>query len=801
MDADESAPTEPVGEATRSLLEAPPALIVAPPNVALGDRYVVLDGIGEGGMAVVYAAFDRALNRKVAVKLLKNQAPGDADARLRREAQALARLRHKNVLTVYDVGHAPNGQMFVAMEFIEGGSLRSWLAREPRPRERVLAMYIQAGEGLAAAHAAGLVHRDFKPDNVLVDAGDIARVADFGLARELEAPPRSRHAASGEEPVLAATVTRAGTIMGTPRYMAPEQLRGDDVDARADQFAFGVALYESLCGRAPFEADSLAVLLAEIEGGTLPPRGDLPAWLYAVIVRALAADPEVRFPDMRALLACLLADPTRKRRRAYAAFALLAVAGAAVAAAIEIRNAQLRVCKAVEPMAAHAWNQERRAKISAAFEATGLSYAKDMLSETTKRLDTARASIDDAELDACEATRVRHEQPQAALDLRFYCLRQRTLDLETFVDSLEEPSAAVMVHAPWDAAALSRANECVDVAALAAMGVPSAEEAPLAEEIRARLAYFDSVRGTAPPTESLAYAEDTADKARALGYAPLEGVAELYRGVAREEVNDLVGAGEAYARAYTFGEKGHDDRLRIDVALMVAFDVGREQLQMEEGTRWATLAADVAERVGDADYQVRAAKIVGDMEREQAEAFEAFVDAPPKPHAEAALRYYQRAYDVAVTIKGFDPSDMFALEQDLAGALEQVWRVDDGALHRARAEAIFESLPQDSLGEDGPAQSPRAQGLSGGHAEPVRLRQQRRLRLGDAPRRVGDGGARRVPEGPGEAGEDLRTGEQQRGPGAFAGSAGPRAPREHGGGADRGHPGHGDRREDVALAS
>ena len=238
------------------------------PRLARGStvgRYIVLDRLGSGGMGVVFSAFDPELDRKVAVKVLN---AGDrrkkkaGRVRLLREAQALAKLNHPNTIAVYDVGTLGES-VFLAMEFIAGKTLRGWVA-DKRDRgeldwRAVLDVFMQAGRGLAAAHAAGIVHRDFKPENVMVDLDGRARVLDFGLAR----PARdTTSSADREDPehssgTFEVRLTATGAVMGTPYYMAPEQHRGDAVDERADQFSFCVALWEALFGGRPFRGTSL----------------------------------------------------------------------------------------------------------------------------------------------------------------------------------------------------------------------------------------------------------------------------------------------------------------------------------------------------------------------------------------------------------------------------------------------------------------------------------------------------------------------------------------------------------------
>jgi predicted ATPase/serine/threonine protein kinase len=279
---------------------------------ALFGRYVILDRRGAGGMGVVYGAYDTRLDRRVALKLLQ---PGSSQAAtaegrvsLLREAQSMARLSHPNVVAVYDAG-VIGGEVYLAMEFVEGKTLRQWVSDRPRSWHEVLAMYLQAGQGLAAAHKAELLHGDFKPDNVLVDRTGRARVADFGLA--WRAPPRpapeldQRH-----DPAPATIPTRVGSVAGTPAYMAPEQLAGAAADQRSDQFAFCVALYESLYGERPFERELVPGLPAAKRAMRVAPTGSpVPPWLRRALSRGLADVPDQRYASFDELLSALRYDP------------------------------------------------------------------------------------------------------------------------------------------------------------------------------------------------------------------------------------------------------------------------------------------------------------------------------------------------------------------------------------------------------------------------------------------------------------------------------------------------------------
>ncbi len=324
-----------------------PALAAGHAGLARGavvGRYVIENELGRGGMGVVYAARDPVLDRRIAIKLLRSTSAG-ARARLLREGQALARLRHTNVVTVYDLGEHGD-DVFIAMELVEGTTLRGWWRARKRTADEVIDTLTAAGRGLAAAHAAGLVHRDFKPENVLVGRDGSVRVTDFGLARlaagEVEEDLASADTPLPMPPSLAEspTLTRTGALMGTPAYMAPEQHHGAPTDSRTDQFSFCVVMWEALFGERPF-ADSepggepsLEVLALEVTGGRIrppPATAVAPQRLRGTLERGLQVKPAARFPTMEALLEARAPPP--RRRRWLAAVGAVAAAGAITAIA------------------------------------------------------------------------------------------------------------------------------------------------------------------------------------------------------------------------------------------------------------------------------------------------------------------------------------------------------------------------------------------------------------------------------------------------------------------------------------
>jgi serine/threonine protein kinase len=309
---------------------------------SIGDRvgrYLVLSKLGAGGMGVVFAAYDPNLDRKIALKLLRagiNVTTQEARSRLRREAQAIAQLSHPNVVAAYDVGTTDAGDLYVAMEFVEGDTLTTWLKKWPRTWRDILDVFQQAARGLYAAHGVNLLHRDFKPDNVLVGGDGRVRVSDFGLARSLLAGPDEAGSKSAQIATLSAELTATGTVLGTPRYMPPEQLVGPDIDARSDQFSFCVALYEALYGIHPLPGGTAVSMMEQGARAATPPADTrVPAWVHKVVARGLERDRAKRFSSMAALLAELAPAPVRSRKALVAlALGAVVIGGAGIAAAL-----------------------------------------------------------------------------------------------------------------------------------------------------------------------------------------------------------------------------------------------------------------------------------------------------------------------------------------------------------------------------------------------------------------------------------------------------------------------------------
>src|SRR5262245_16354458 len=345
-------------------------------------------------MGEVYLADDLKLGRQVAVKVVRPGAAPQARARLLLEAQTMARLSHRHVVTVFGVEE--NGpDVLVIMEHVRGVTAARWLAERARSWREILDVFVAAGRGLAAAHRAGVVHRDFKPDNVLVGVDGQVRVSDLGRARAL-----GDDRTEGEAP--SRMLSGSGGLRGTPAYMAPEQHLGRSVDARTDQFAFCVSLYRALYGTAPFAGEDYGELHDNVVAGRLrePPRGGAPARIRRLLRTGLSVDPEARHPSVAALVDEIERDTRAPARRALALLALAAAAGVAVLA--WTRGPAATPCGGAGALAG-AWDGARKEAVKRAFAASGRGNADDTFRRVEAILDGYAAAWTQARAGACDS--------------------------------------------------------------------------------------------------------------------------------------------------------------------------------------------------------------------------------------------------------------------------------------------------------------------------------------------------------------------------------------------------------------
>ncbi len=446
------------------------------PRGTVLSRYVLLQRVGAGGMGVVYAAYDPQLDRRVALKLLSAARSVDTRGRSRmlREAQAMARLTHPNVVAVHDIG-AAEGRTFIAMEFIEGQTIKAWLLQSPRPWREVLRVYLAAGRGLVAAHAVGLVHRDFKPDNVMIADDGRVLVTDFGLAREHETAELMLQ--SGELDTSRET-NQTGTLAGTPAYMAPEQFGGDSGDMRSDQFSFCVALYEGLFGERPFAGDSYAALADSVLNGRLAtpsPKSGVPAHIKNAVLRGLKPEPAQRHASMPALLTVLEHDPWRKRKLALAGLGLATFVGAAIAAPLFL-DPERRRCERGAAAIDEVWNDDRRDAIATSFAATGAPLAEERWSAVVPEVGLHAQAWSAMFLDACLATHVRGEQSGERLDARMRCLQDDRAHLDALLGELAAADADLVERTARAISGLPDVERCRDPDLRAFVAIDPADE-------------------------------------------------------------------------------------------------------------------------------------------------------------------------------------------------------------------------------------------------------------------------------------------------------------------------------------
>ncbi len=618
-----------VGSGTEDTLvgDEPKAPPVVRRAVGPGDevgRYVVLSRLGAGAMGIVLAAYDPELDRKVALKLLKVRRRGTdeetARARLQREAQALARLNHTNVVTVHDVG-VHEGQVFIAMEFVDGQTLTDWLGGEEaggvhRPWREVVEVFQEAGAGLAAAHAEGLVHRDFKPDNVMIGVDRRVRVMDFGLARADEAisasVPDDAEISTSASMSLSARITRTGAFMGTPAYMAPEQFSGSQVGPASDQFSFCVALHEALFGQRPFAGETVAQIAFAVSHGKIvePARGRrVPGWLRSTLRRGLEAEPSQRFASMDALLASLRHGEVRRRRFVVlgiaAGLALLGV-GAGIASDIE-RRRTAAACEAQGDSLAQVWNDEAASRLRASSVASGLSYGPTTIERAIPYLDAQRDALRATGTRVCLAHRVERRWDEELFDRARGCLEERRLELEAVVGELTGGDPTSIRRAVSVAARLEPVESCLDEGALRR----SSPIQGAAEGERATLALLSRVRaldGAGKYAESLLVAREALARTETLDSPVLRARARIHVGEAEQEVGDYATAEATLQQAYfeALGVQAWAEAATAATAL--TFLVGSALARPEEGVLWArhaTVALDALDEPEDGTRRVR----------------------------------------------------------------------------------------------------------------------------------------------------------------------------------------------------
>lgn len=702
--------------ADRDLGEQPP------PAISVGDRfaqYHVLKELGAGAMGTVVEAYDERLDRRVALKVLHNRGKGSEEKRLLREAQALARLSHPNVVQVYEVGQA-GSRLFIAMELVVGDTLKQWQEQDHGWREIVEA-YLQAGHGLVGAHAEGLIHRDFKPSNCIIDANGRVKVLDFGLARAsddaegdtttsnsyaafLEELASSEHSQSNR--ALRQALTRTGAVLGTPAYMAPEQLRGRAASVHSDQFNFCVALYEGLYGRRPFRHASIGELISAVIGGDiLPPPSDttVPKAAWSILQRGLHADPDKRWPTLPALLdelTKLLAPPSRGRW--VAGLALVAATAAGVVVATHDSDPP---CQGGEARLAEVWGPAQRTAIDEALSSSGLAFATHTRDRVLKRIDEYGQRWAEHHTNICEATHVHREQSEQTMELRMRCMEQQRSALRNTVELLSQADDAMVEHAIGMVRSLPDPHLCDNVSVLeSALAVdPSSANAEAIAGLRDEFSEIEALIRADRESEAFEDAQSLVERAQALDFAPVLVDAYYFRGVLRKHAGRFADAKADLLAAFELAiEIGYDMRA-ADASQELTFVIGNELGKREVGSAWGAVAEATARRIGPDSLEhanaLRSSAITWIMQGEIDEAAKRF---------EHALRIAQNTPDAPDLLLARALGDMGNLEMS-RGALPAARDYYERSL-QIRAEVFGQGHPARNIDELNLARLAEAEG-------------------------------------------------------------------------------------------
>ncbi len=573
-----------------SIDEASPsgAELILQPGETLG-RYVVERTIGAGAMGIVYLCRDFGLGRCVALKLVRENGRPHRSARLLREAQLLARLCNPHIVRVYDVG-TRNRQLYIALEYVDGTSVAEWLGERSRSCAEIVDLFAQAGKGLAAAHGAGVVHRDFKPENILISRSGAVQVTDFGLARlGSEREGDSPEPMAGED---AAQLTRTGACLGTPAYMAPEQHRGEPASARTDQYAFCVSLHEALCGERPDCATN--------DGSPAFPahhQHRVPLRLRRLLRRGLQADPKRRFSSVDELLQVLAPPPASRRFAIWAIAVALACAGV-----VTLRIASTRALARCVGGAARidpAWGQSRRAAVRSAFLATNRAYAPAAFHAVEVLVDGYVGDWRRSHEAACQAAWSRREQSESLLDGRMVCLDERAAELGALTTTLQHADETIVEHAYTAASMLSPVALCDDGRRLLAKPPIERAATPEAEQIQTLAAEARQNLALARYPVALAQAKQAAERAAALGAPQLEAGPLLTQGELQAMLGHEADAERLLDRATVRAEAAGDFDTAAAAWSALSATVGQIESRFDEGGRWAAHAEALIPRTSN----------------------------------------------------------------------------------------------------------------------------------------------------------------------------------------------------------
>jgi tetratricopeptide (TPR) repeat protein/predicted Ser/Thr protein kinase len=646
------------------------------------NHYVLLRRLGQGGMGIVYAAFDQKLERKVAVKLLRSPDNPEAQRRLVREAQAMARLSHPNVVQIYEISEIDD-TVFIVMEFVNGMTLRQWLATKRRTQAEILEVFVAAGRGLEAAHGRGLVHRDFKPDNVMIRTDGRVLVMDFGLAHGSASEFSRVNSTHGVKAGLELDLTTTGQLLGTPAYMAPEQFNGTVTDARTDQFSYCVALWEALHGERPFTASGFQELAYAVTTGRhrKVEASDVPAWLRRIIWRGLEVNPGRRWPSFGPMLAALSADPTRRRRAvAIAVASVVAVLGIVLAlwvVRVRERADTTAACQEEGRSLERVWNQAAQARLAQAFQSTGLGFAPESWQHAQLWLGTYVQEWTEVRTRVCMATKVDRQHDEQYYALATACLDERETIFNGLLEAWVEPDSAIVARAADAASELPPISTCTSESSLARrIGAP--EELDVAVTgLRRRLQRAAALEHAGRYEDGLIAAKAVLGEAGELGWDPLEAEAWLAVGELEQDLGQYEHASASVKRAYLGALASGHDLIAFEASASLTWMVGTKFGHEPEGLLWGEIAAALVQRLGLEGSMQEAAlfNYVGTVLRNQGE-------------LERALETHQRALAIRERLVGPLHPYVATSLNNIGVVLWSLGRYDDALAAHQRALVI-----------------------------------------------------------------------------------------------------------------
>ncbi len=676
-------------------------------------RFRVVGELGRGGMGTVLHAYDETLDRQLAVKLVRDRTGAGEDKRMLREAQALARLSHPNVVQVYEVGKV-DGRMFIAMELVHGETLAKW-HEKAQPWRECVDVYLKAGRGLTEAHAAGLVHRDFKPSNVIIDTEGRVVVLDFGLARDTgtadeaeaeaeEGAPRSAtrrrgrrssssvavHRSSGSRnhglpPALASLVgstssvleedlTRTGALLGTLAYMAPEQVRGRAADELSDQFSFCASLYQGLFGERPYVQGGFSAMTMALDGRRPepPPGIRVPRWLMAALWRGMQVEPDQRWPSLEELLDHI----ERRRHPRWPIWAPigLGVLGAGVLT-VGLLSTEPSPCEKVPDELDGIWDDAQRQALERKFRETGLEFAERTWEVVHPRIDTYAERWVEMRIEACEG-QLRETHNPTPWARRVDCLDYDRVALEEAVGVLMDADLEVVSLANQVVGVLPPLEHCEDDEALRSEPRPErSEEAWAVEETREAMARVRVLREAGKYEDGLAEHVPILERARRLDYGPLLAEALVLRGRLQLDAGRFGVAEADLTEAYTLALRHGAHDVAAYAAAELVILMGYRQAQAESMQWLGPTAISIATwRDPDGPLLAKALGAQGLVLASQG-------------RLDAALEHHERA---RVIIEGLSGPDSL----ELVDPLSNLAMVHKSAGEHAKAEAYDRQATQ-----------------------------------------------------------------------------------------------------------